>query len=58
MLADLLGDLWRAGVEQEQAQDQREHALNMLREGLSMNLIHKVTELSGDEIRAFPKNGE
>ncbi len=28
----------------------------MLREGLLIDFIHKYTELSGDDIRAFQKN--
>ncbi|MGI9255654.1 MAG: hypothetical protein ACR2PY_01820 [Salinispira sp.] len=58
MLADLLDDSWRAGVEQGQAQDQREIALNMLKDELSIDRIRKYTKLSGDEIPAFQKNGE
>ncbi len=64
MLVDLLDDPWRAGVEQGleqgleqgQAQAQRDHALNMLMDGLSIDRIRKYTKLSKDEIRAFQKN--
>ncbi len=66
MLVDLLDKPWRAGVEhrfeqgieQGQAQLQREQVLKMLRKGISMDIIHDITNLSGDEIRAFQKNGE
>ncbi len=57
MLVDLLDKPWRAGLEQGQAQLQREIALNMLKDGLSIDRIRKYTKLSGDEIRAFQKNG-
>ncbi len=46
------------GLEQGQAENQREIALRMLRKGLSIDLIHEYTELSGDEIRAFQKNAQ
>ncbi len=46
------------GLEQGQAQLQREYVLKMLRKGMSMDIIHELTELSEDEIRAFQKNGE
>ncbi len=61
MLVDLLDDPWRAGVEQGleqgQAELQREYVLNMLKDGLSIDRIRKYTKLSEDEIRAFQKNG-
>ena len=57
MLVDLLDDPWRAGVEQGQAENQREIALNMLKDGLSIDRIRKYTKLSDDEIQAFQKNG-
>ncbi len=44
------------GIEQGQAQLRSEYVLNMLKDGLSMDLIHKITKLSKDEIRAFTKN--
>ncbi|MGI9256316.1 MAG: hypothetical protein ACR2PY_05225, partial [Salinispira sp.] len=46
------------GLEQGQAQLQREIAFKMLKDGLSVDRIHKYTELSEDEIRAFQKNGQ
>ncbi|MGI9256461.1 MAG: hypothetical protein ACR2PY_05950, partial [Salinispira sp.] len=45
------------GLEQGQAENQREIAFKMLRKGMSMDIIHELTELSEDEIRAFQKNG-
>ncbi len=73
MLVDLLDKPWRAGVEhrfeqgleqgraelqREHDRTQREQVLKMLRKGISMDIIHDITNLSGDEIRAFQKNGE
>ncbi|MGI9256151.1 MAG: hypothetical protein ACR2PY_04380 [Salinispira sp.] len=62
MLVDLLDKPWRAGLEQGleqgQAQLQREHVLRMLRKGMSMDIIHDITKLSGDDIRAFQKNAQ
>ncbi len=46
------------GLEQGQAENQREIAFKMLRKGMSMDIIHELTELSEDEIRAFQKNGQ
>ncbi|MGI9256741.1 MAG: hypothetical protein ACR2PY_07385 [Salinispira sp.] len=46
------------GRAQGQAQLQREYVLKMLRKGMSMDIIHDITNLSGDDIRAFQKNGE
>ncbi|MGI9255584.1 MAG: hypothetical protein ACR2PY_01460 [Salinispira sp.] len=45
------------GLEQGQAENQREIAFKMLRKGMSMDIIHELTELSEDDIRAFQKNG-
>ena len=62
MLVDLFDKPFLAGVEQGraqgQAQLQREHVLNMLKDGLSIDRIRKYTKLSGDDIRAFQKNGQ
>ncbi|MGI9256403.1 MAG: hypothetical protein ACR2PY_05660 [Salinispira sp.] len=61
MLVDLIDKPWRAGLEQGleqgQAQLRREIALKMLREGMSMDIIHKYIGISEYEIRAFQKNG-
>ncbi len=57
MLVDLLDDPWRAGVEQGLEQG-LEQVLKMLRKGISMDIIHDITNLSGDEIRTLQKNGE
>ncbi len=64
-MVDLLDKPWRAGLEQGQAQNQREIArtqrkqvFKMLRDGLPIDRIHEYTELSEDEIRSFQKNGE
>ncbi len=69
MLVDLLDKPWRAGLEQgleqgqaqlrrEIARTQRKQVFKMLRDGLPIDRIHEYTELSGDEIRAFQKNGQ
>ncbi|MGI9256386.1 MAG: hypothetical protein ACR2PY_05575, partial [Salinispira sp.] len=47
----------RAELQREHDRTQREQVLKMLMEGLSMDIIHKITELNEDEIRAFQKNG-
>ncbi|MGI9256501.1 MAG: hypothetical protein ACR2PY_06160, partial [Salinispira sp.] len=46
------------GLEQGQAENQREIAFKMLKDGLSIDFIHKYTKLSGDEIQALQKNGQ
>ncbi len=46
------------GLEQGQAQLQREQVPQMLKDGLSIDRIRKYTKLSDDEIQAFQKNGQ
>ncbi|MGI9256720.1 MAG: hypothetical protein ACR2PY_07275 [Salinispira sp.] len=62
MLVDLFDKPFLAGYEQGQEQGQaelqREIAFKMLRKGMSMDIIHELTELSEDEIRAFQKNDQ
>ncbi len=48
----------RAELQREHDRTQREQVLKMLRKGISMDIIHDITNLSGDEIRTFQKNGE
>ncbi|MGI9255979.1 MAG: hypothetical protein ACR2PY_03490 [Salinispira sp.] len=48
----------RAELQREHDRTQREYVLKMLRKGMSMDIIHDITNLSGDEIRTFQKNGE
>ncbi len=56
MLVDLFDKSFLAGVEQGQAENQREIAFKMLRKGMSMDIIHELTDISEYDIRAFQKN--
>ncbi len=48
----------RAELQREHDRTQREQVLKMLKDGLSIDRIHKYTDLSEDEIQAFQKNGQ